>query len=102
MSSWAARWPELAAFGLADQLLVLGHDLLGQPQTGLAVEMGRLQGPVRPEDNYGGGSDDIGDVSWNVPTVTLNYPSNIPGMPGRRQHMPRTTRSICTPAQDAS
>ena len=30
----------------------------------------------------GGGSDDIGDVSWNVPTVTLNYPSNIPGMPG--------------------
>ena len=30
----------------------------------------------------GGGSDDIGDVSWNVPTITLNYPSNIPGMPG--------------------
>jgi aminobenzoyl-glutamate utilization protein B len=55
---------------------------VGQPQTGLAVELGRLQGPVRPEDNYGGGSDDIGDVSWNVPTVTLNYPSNIPGMPG--------------------
>jgi aminobenzoyl-glutamate utilization protein B len=25
----------------------------------------------------GGGSDDIGDVSWNVPTVTLRYPSNI-------------------------
>jgi aminobenzoyl-glutamate utilization protein B len=33
---------------------------------------------------YGGGtgSDDIGDVSWTVPTVTLNYPSNIPGTPG--------------------
>jgi aminobenzoyl-glutamate utilization protein B len=30
----------------------------------------------------GGGSDDIGDVSWNVPTVTLRYPSNIPGGPG--------------------
>jgi aminobenzoyl-glutamate utilization protein B len=30
----------------------------------------------------GGGSDDIGDVSWNVPTITLNYPSNIPGGPG--------------------
>ena len=26
--------------------------------------------------------DDIGDVSWAVPTVTLNYPSNIPGGPG--------------------
>jgi aminobenzoyl-glutamate utilization protein B len=30
----------------------------------------------------GGGSDDIGDISWVVPTVTLNYPSNIPGGPG--------------------
>jgi aminobenzoyl-glutamate utilization protein B len=30
----------------------------------------------------GGGSDDIGDVSWTVPTVTLSYPSNIPGGPG--------------------
>jgi aminobenzoyl-glutamate utilization protein B len=32
--------------------------------------------------SLGGGSDDIGDVSWNVPTVTLRYPSNIPGLPG--------------------
>jgi aminobenzoyl-glutamate utilization protein B len=30
----------------------------------------------------GGGSDDIGDISWAVPTVTLRYPSNIPGGPG--------------------
>ena len=30
----------------------------------------------------GGGSDDIGDIAWNVPTVTLRYPSNIPGGPG--------------------
>ncbi len=30
----------------------------------------------------GGGSDDIGDVSWNVPTVTLSFPSNMPGGPG--------------------
>jgi aminobenzoyl-glutamate utilization protein B len=55
---------------------------LGQPQRGLNSEIGPLLGPVRPEDNYGGGSDDIGDVSWNVPTVTLRYPSNIPGLPG--------------------
>ena len=33
-------------------------------------------------DNTGGGSDDIGDISWNVPTITLRYPSNIPGLPG--------------------
>ena len=30
----------------------------------------------------GGPSDDIGDVSWNVPTVTLSYPANIPNLPG--------------------
>jgi aminobenzoyl-glutamate utilization protein B len=35
--------------------------------------------PVQPES---GGSDDIGDVSWAVPTVTLNYPANIPDLPG--------------------
>ena len=29
----------------------------------------------------GGGSDDIGDISWNVPTVTW-YPANIPELPG--------------------
>ena len=31
---------------------------------------------------WGGGSDDIGDISWNVPTVTINYPSNIQAGPG--------------------
>ena len=40
-------------------------------------------GPSRAdEDKHGGGSDDIGDISWNVPTVTLRYPANIPGLPG--------------------
>jgi len=39
-------------------------------------EMGANIGPM------GGGSDDIGDISWAVPTVTLNYPSNIQAGPG--------------------
>ena len=30
----------------------------------------------------GGGSDDIGDISWNIPTVQLFYPANIPGTKG--------------------
>jgi aminobenzoyl-glutamate utilization protein B len=30
----------------------------------------------------GGGSDDIADISWSLPTIVLRYPSNIPGMPG--------------------
>jgi aminobenzoyl-glutamate utilization protein B len=35
--------------------------------------------PAQPES---GGSDDIGDISWAVPTVTLNFPANIPDLPG--------------------
>ncbi len=55
---------------------------LKNPKTdGLSVKLPeKLQGPV--DHNDGGGSDDIGDISWNVPTVTLRYPSNIPGLPG--------------------
>jgi aminobenzoyl-glutamate utilization protein B len=49
-------------------------------EEGLSVKVGDLQGPVR--ENRGGGSDDIGDVTWNVPTITLRYPANIPGLPG--------------------
>jgi aminobenzoyl-glutamate utilization protein B len=51
-------------------------------QNGLDVELAKLDEPIRDEDKRGGGSDDIGDVSWTVPTVTLRYPSNIPGLPG--------------------
>ncbi len=51
-------------------------------ETGLSTELDKLGGPVDDADNRGGGSDDIGDVSWAVPTVTLRYPSNIPGLPG--------------------
>jgi aminobenzoyl-glutamate utilization protein B len=51
-------------------------------EQGLLKEVGKLEPSVKPEDNRGGGSDDIGDVSWTVPTVTLRYPANIPGMPG--------------------
>ncbi len=37
---------------------------------------------IPDEDKRGGGSDDIGDISWNVPTVTLRYPANIQAGPG--------------------
>ena len=29
-----------------------------------------------------GGSDDIADISWSLPTIVLRYPSNIPDLPG--------------------
>jgi aminobenzoyl-glutamate utilization protein B len=55
---------------------------LKQNQTGLATQVGALRGGLDPEQNMGGPSDDIGDVSWNVPTATVSYPANIPGTPG--------------------
>ena len=51
-------------------------------EQGLSTELSKLSGPVDEQSLGRGGSDDIGDVSWNVPTVTLRYPSNIPGLPG--------------------
>lgn len=45
---------------------------------GLATELDGIEEPE--EDPVSGGSDDIGDVSWNVPTVTLRFPSNVDGM----------------------
>ncbi len=55
---------------------------LGVPDSGLAVKLDTLRPALKPDERRGGGSDDIGDVSWNVPTVTLRFPSNIPGLPG--------------------
>ncbi len=55
---------------------------MGVEVTGLATEIPPLQGPVDLSRSLGGGSDDIGDVSWNMPTVTLRYPSNMRGGPG--------------------
>ena len=55
---------------------------LGVPDSGLATMIDSLRPPPKPNERTGGGSDDIGDVSWNVPTVTLRFPSNIPGLPG--------------------
>ena len=61
------------------------------PVRGLASKIPDLREPPKMEENgaegegpgpTGGGSDDIGDVSWTVPTITLRYPSNIPGGPG--------------------
>ena len=55
---------------------------LDQEEQGLPDSIPELQGPIDLSKYLGGGSDDIGDVSWNMPTITLRYPANMPGGPG--------------------
>jgi aminobenzoyl-glutamate utilization protein B len=71
----------MPAWTEADQTLAKGLQReLKREEKGLETEVGKLDPP--PAEPKGGGSDDIGDVSWNVPTITLRYPSNVPGLPG--------------------
>ena len=46
------------------------------------------------EQRRGGGSDDIADISWNVPTIVTLFPSNIPNLPG---HNCSNAISMATP-----
>jgi aminobenzoyl-glutamate utilization protein B len=81
-------WANIQRVGMpqwtdADQRLAkaLQKELKNPKVEGLRTKLKEeLQGPVK--ENTGGGSDDIGDISWNVPTVTLRYPANIPDLPG--------------------
>lgn len=67
----------------ADQLLAKAvQQEVNSPRdtNGLAVKLDTIGLPtIRP---VSGGSDDIGDISWKLPTVTLRFPSNIPGLQG--------------------
>jgi len=53
------------------------QQMMGQEEEGLPTEIDTLR---ESSQGMGGGSDDIAEVSWNVPTVRLSYPANIPGM----------------------
>jgi aminobenzoyl-glutamate utilization protein B len=52
------------------------------PETGLATELSPFRGGLTEAQRTAGYADDIGDISWNVPTATLSFPANIPGLPG--------------------
>jgi aminobenzoyl-glutamate utilization protein B len=41
-----------------------------------------LTDPPKEDQRKGGGSDDVGDISWVMPMVYMRYPANIPGLPG--------------------
>jgi aminobenzoyl-glutamate utilization protein B len=70
----------------ADDVLLaksLQHEMK-VPETGLTTKIQPLRGraSIPDDEKRGGASDDIGDISWNVPTVTLRYPANIQAGPG--------------------
>ncbi len=61
------------------------------PVRGLRTKVNELRAPRETNEDEGeggnvgptgGGSDDIGDISWVVPTITLRYPANIQAGPG--------------------
>jgi aminobenzoyl-glutamate utilization protein B len=57
----------------------IGRTLFGQPP---AVETAALVAPFNPKPaDAGGGSTDVGDVSWTVPTVGLGAATWVPGTP---------------------
>ncbi|MCY4356274.1 MAG: amidohydrolase [Gammaproteobacteria bacterium] len=62
-------------FARALQMLMGNED-----PKGLVTELSGIGEPLA--NPVSGGSDDIGDVSWNVPTVTLRFPSNVRGLQG--------------------
>jgi aminobenzoyl-glutamate utilization protein B len=54
----------------------------GVAERGLSTQVpATLRGreSIPPNEQTGGGSDDIGDIMWSVPTATLRFPANIPG-----------------------
>jgi aminobenzoyl-glutamate utilization protein B len=60
----------------------------------LATEVAPLSTPENRGVPMGGGSDDIGDIMWTVPTITIRYPSNIPGAIG---HNVTSAMAMATP-----
>ncbi|HWR54672.1 MAG TPA: amidohydrolase [Bryobacteraceae bacterium] len=70
----------MPAWSEADQALAKAvQKQIGATPDGLRTKVTPL---APPEPQQGGGSDDLGDISWTVPTVYMRYPANIPGLPG--------------------
>jgi aminobenzoyl-glutamate utilization protein B len=79
MPKWSDEDEQLA---IAVQKLLEApeKDMKGNPIHGMNKKIDTLEGSV--PFSWGGGSDDIADISWNVPTIVLRYPANIDGTKG--------------------
>ncbi len=63
-----------------DKLARAAQTELKAKVVGLKTEVSEIKGAEVKQGS--GGSDDIAEVAWNLPTVVLSYPGNIPGMIG--------------------
>ena len=81
-----AQQKNIEAVGLpkwsdADQTLAKAlQKEIGAKVEGLKEKVEPLSEPAK--EQTGGPSDDVGDISWNVPMTYLMYPANIPNLPG--------------------
>ena len=64
-----------AAFSNAVQRGVRGSGITPIP---LATEIDPLSTPETRGEARQGYSDDVGDIMWTIPSITIGYPSNIP------------------------
>lgn len=82
LPEWTEQDQELARAVQAMMAADRGSENLDpENQRGLSTEV--RDGEVREaSQGMGGGSDDIAEVSWNLPTVRLRYPGQIPGTTG--------------------
>lgn len=96
-SAWPRHFNQVIAESMYENIKTVGLPEWSEDDQALALA---LQKEVdSPRDSMGlptkldtiglpsmrfvsGGSDDIGDISWKLPTVTLRFPSNIPGLQG--------------------
>ena len=106
-SAWPGHFNKPMAAAMYENIKVVGlpkwseEDQLLARATQLELKAPKMEGlPIKldtmgmPNDSkpvmimgrqlmsMGGGSDDIADISWSLPTIVLRYPSNIPGLPG--------------------
>ncbi|MEI6485692.1 MAG: amidohydrolase [Sphingomonadales bacterium] len=66
----------------------------GVKEEPLVSKIAPLSTPDSRGVSTGGGSDDIGDIMWTVPTITIRYPSNIPNAIG---HNRQSAIAMATP-----
>lgn len=95
-SAWPSNMSKPLAEVMHANVLEVGLPEWSEADQELARAVQRMQGreeeglPTEFEDlelqeysqGMGGGSDDIAEVSWNLPTVRLRYPGQIPGTTG--------------------